>query len=1176
MYPKQSYDTIALNLVNPLCNGRSPRGVSMDNIFKYLEATPIYRQLLETLKKEKRITLNDVSPDLTMLLILLIERISQRDIVVVNPNLYQAQKMYDRLHNVRQNIRFFPQDEFITTEMLAMSEELKFERLSTIKTMIEEPGNIVITHPTGFIKKMLPLAHYKKAIKSYKIGENIELEGFLQTLVEYGYSRVTTVENVGEFAQRGSIIDIFIAENAMPIRIDLFDTEIETIRYFDVNTQRSIESEKMFTIMPRSEFFFNEKEKQSMIQAIHQVLENETFNEQSRQRVLEEIEYLNEHQRLDQLSRYNKYLTPALETISDYLNEPIVIYIDHEKVKQNYLGIVNDLTDWLLEGDDYHKLDFDFIVDLDSMSPYQMIIFNAFESNKQKTSITIRGKEAFLYQNDFQMLKNDLMKYDYKTTVLIALKDVKRLEHLEELLEDRVMIHFVKPHESLYTQRVNVVMNPVPLSFEWHDANLVVLNESNIYRERVYQTTKYKSVFKDTKKISTAKELKKGDYIVHYDHGIGRFLGIKTMDMANHVNDYIMIQYRGEDTLYIPVENIHLVQKYVAHEGLQPKLSKLGGVEWSKTKAKVKKKVKDIAEYLIRLYAERSNIRGFAFSPDNDLMDVFEADFNFEETEDQLKAIADVKEDMEKPQPMDRLICGDVGYGKTEVALRATFKAALDNKQIAYLAPTTVLARQHYYTFKDRLEKHGIKTALLSRFVTKKEQQKTLEQLSNGLIDVVIGTHRLLSKDIVFKDLGLLIIDEEQRFGVEHKEKIKALRKNVDVLSLSATPIPRTLQMSLSGVKKMSLLETPPKNRLPVQTYVLQRNDHVIKDAIERELARNGQVFYLYNRVGTIDLIEDKLSRLVPHARFVYAHGKMSRLRLEKVITEFLDYQYDVLVSTTIIETGIDIPNANTLIIHDADYLGLSQLYQIRGRVGRSDRIAYSYLMYQKNKQLTEEASKRLRVIKEFTELGSGYKIAMRDLAIRGAGDILGTQQSGFIDSVGMDLFLDMLKEAVEEEKHEQKVPLLEQEKQKQTIKIAVDKTIDEDYISDEDTRIELHKRFTKLSSSNDIIVLKDELTDRFGNVPSKLIIYMLSKVYEHLAIKHGIEKVYDKKRTLELVFSQKASAEIDGEKLFYKASELPEAIKLFTVKKQIHIEIEKYRVEKHFLHYLVELLETI
>ncbi len=1147
----------------------------MESIFKYLETTPFVKKLKEELSRNDRLYFGEPTADVTLLMILLIERITKRTVVVVNPNLYQAQTMYDTLHEVHPHVRFFPQDEFITTEMLAMSEELKFERLSTIRALIEEDQHIVITHPTGFIKKMLPLAHYKKAIKPYGVGDTIDVDDFLNTLVYYGYRRTTTVENVGEFAQRGGIIDLFIAEHPQPIRIDLFDTEIDSIRHFDVNTQRSLEHRDSFTIMPRTEFFYDDQSKQTMIENVQKVITKESFNKEAEERIKEELEALSEHQRLDQLSRYMRYLSPSLETITDYLETPIVIYLDEQRIKNHYQGIVNDLTDWVLEGDDYVKLNFDFIVDIETVRPYKSIIFNPLSGQNNNQMIRLNGRESFAYHNDFQILKKDLMQYDHKKTVLVSLTDHSRFDHLESLFENEGVLHLVKPNEALYPKRINVVMTAIPVTFEWDDADLIVLNERIIYRERKFQTPKYKSVFKDTKKLSTAKELTKGDYIVHYDHGIGRFLGIKTMEFANFVNDYIMIQYRGEDTLYIPVENIHLVQKFVAHEGIQPKLSKLGGVEWAKTKERVKRKVKDIADYLIKLYAERKQIKGFAFSPDNDLMDSFEADFHFEETEDQLKAIRDVKHDMEQPQPMDRLICGDVGYGKTEVALRATFKAALDNKQIAYLAPTTVLARQHYYTFKERLEKHGIKTALLNRFVTRKDQNNVIKQLKVGTIDVVIGTHRLLSKDIVFHDLGLLIIDEEQRFGVEHKEKIQALRRNVDVLSLSATPIPRTLQMSLSGVKKMSLLETPPKNRLPVQTYVLERNDHVIKDAIERELARGGQVFYLYNRVETIDLIEDKLARLVPNARVVYAHGKMSRISLEKVITEFLNHQFDVLVSTTIIETGIDIPNANTLIIHDADYLGLSQLYQIRGRVGRSNRIAYSYLMYQKNKQLTEEASKRLRVIKEFTELGSGYKIAMRDLAIRGAGDILGTQQSGFIDSVGMDLFLDMLKEAVSAEQDNETV-VQAIEKQKQAIKIAVDKTIDEKYIADEDTRVDLHKRFNQLTSSNDVIVLIDELNDRFGEVPSKLVVYMMSKLYEHLAVKHGIEKVFDKKRTLELIFSKEATQRLNGEALFHKASELPEAIKLFKAQNQVQVHIEKYRVEKHFLTYLVELLEAI
>ena len=646
------------------------------------------------------------------------------------------------------------------------------------------------------------------------------------------------------------------------------------------------------------------------------------------------------------------------------------------------------------------------------------------------------------------------------------------------------------------------------------------------------------------------------------------------MTVGKNTNDYIHIAYKGDDSLYIPIENIKLIQKFIGSEGTKPRLNKLGGAEWTKTKQKVRKKIKDIADKRIKLYAAREEAKGFAFSKDTDLQNDFEADFPYQETVDQLKAIEDIKKDMESTMPMDRLLCGDVGYGKTEVALRAAFKAVLDNKQVAYLAPTTVLTRQHYYTFKDRLDKHGIKVELLNRFITKAKQRKILEQIKLGNVDIVIGTHRILSKDILFSDLGLLIIDEEQRFGVEHKEKIKEIKVNIDVLSLSATPIPRTLQMAIMGVKSMSLLETPPANRYPIQTYVLERNETITRDAIYRELARDGQVFYLYNKVEDINIIANKIQRLVPEAKVCFAHGKMSRIKLENVIESFLDKEFDVLVSTTIIETGIDIPNANTLLIHDSDRLGLSQLYQIRGRVGRSDRIAYSYLMYTKNKQLNDEAVKRLKVIKEFTELGSGFKIAIRDLSIRGAGDILGSEQSGFMDSIGIDLYLEMLKDEIAIQRGEKVDP--DEISTTPTIKVQVNKFIDDNYVANDFIKIEIHRKIANIQSRENIDSLIDELKDRFG-IPSKeIILYMYEKLFEYLAKEKGIEKIRETKNNVTFILSKEHSSNINGEYLFMKANDISKFIRFTYRLDKLNIIIDTIKLDKHYLYYIVELLENM
>jgi transcription-repair coupling factor (superfamily II helicase) len=681
----------------------------------------------------------------------------------------------------------------------------------------------------------------------------------------------------------------------------------------------------------------------------------------------------------------------------------------------------------------------------------------------------------------------------------------------------------------------------------------------------------YVSVYENSKRLTAISDLKHGDYVVHYDYGIGRFLDIKTVELGNTKNDYIHLEYRDGDKLYIPLEAFSQIQKYAGSEGFVPRLSKLGGTDWDRAKARVRAKVKDLADRLVKLYSQREKASGIAYHPFPDLETELAQDFPYEETLDQSKAIDEILADMEQQRPMDRLLCGDVGFGKTEVALRAAFRTVLNNKQVAYLAPTTVLSRQHYLTFTERLAKFGVEVQLLNRFVSRKHQQDLLERLRNGSIDILIGTHRILSKDVAFRDLGLLVIDEEQRFGVEHKEKIKELKINVDVLSLSATPIPRTMQMAIMGVKSMSLLETAPENRYPIQTYVLEQNDNIVKDAIERELARKGQVFYLYNRIDDIHTIAERIQHLVPEARVKLAHGQMAKLQLESVIEAFVDREIDVLVSTTIIETGIDIPNANTLIIHEADRLGLAQLYQIRGRVGRSDRIAYAFLMYKKHKHLTEEAEKRLKVIKEFTELGSGFKIAIRDLSIRGAGDILGSEQSGFIDSVGIDLYLKILEEEIREQ---QGHPV-----EKETlppVKATVSRFIDEEYIENDFVKIEMHKKINRINRTADIQDLIAEFQDRFGRFEPELEIYMYERLFEKLTEKIHAEKIQERKTNITLILSEKSTKQIAGDKLFAAGIKISKFIRFALKNNRIHIILDTVGLDRHWLYTMVGFLESI
>ncbi len=1151
------------------------RGDVMNKILEYLSKTQYFQELLNKFNNNDEIQITNTNDNISLLMLLYLFNNTNKNILVVTPNLYTAQKIYDELIDLVENklLAFFPQDEFITTEMLAVSKEFKFERINTIKKVIENKKSLVITNTAGLLKYELPKNKWEAAILSLYKGKVIDIKSLQKKLVNYGYKRGLTVEKQGDFSLRGSILDIYPLNETKPLRIDFFDDEVDTIRYFDVNTQRSAVQTKTCVIYPMYEFFYTDEELEDIKIKVNKVINSNGLSEKTINRVKDDIKNLESHNDIDKLSRYITILEDKAETILDYMDNNVVIYWDNKRIKENYQGMVKDIADWYESTKDYPSIGFDLIKDLNYIYSRKSLYLDVFgENRKHRISIDVKAKEPVIYNNNIHMAISDFVKYNRYTTVIVAFKSSKSLKKFVDLIEEKVEYIIIGKNDDIHLKKINFIVQNNAISFELFNINTIVLTEENLFKRHELKKSKYKSTIKNVKRITTIDELRKGDYVVHYDHGIGRFLGIETMTIGKNTNDYIYIQYRGDDFLYIPVENIKLIQKFVGNESIKPKLNRLGSADWAKTKQRVRKRIKDIADKLIKIYAAREEAKGFSFSEDTDLQVEFEAGFQYQETEDQIKAIEDVKKDMELSTPMDRLLCGDVGYGKTEVALRAAFKAVLDNKQVAYLAPTTVLSRQHYYTFRDRLEEHGIRVELLNRFIVKSKQKKILHDIRIGTVDVVIGTHRILSKDMDFADLGLLIIDEEQRFGVEHKEKIKEIKINIDVLSLSATPIPRTLQMAIMGVKSMSLLETPPENRYPIQTYVLERNDSVIRDAIERELARDGQIFYLYNRVEDINVVANKVQRLVPEARVCYAHGKMSRINLENVIEAFLDKQYDVLVSTTIIETGIDIPNANTLLIHDSDRLGLSQLYQIRGRVGRSDKIAYAYLMYNKHKQLNEEAVKRLKIIKEFTELGSGFKIAIRDLSIRGAGDILGTEQSGFMDSVGLDLYIAMLKDEIAIQRGEKEEHIEEQS----PIKLRVNKYIDSNYIDNDYIKIEMHRKIANITTRKDIELLLEEFKDRFG-VPSKdITIYMYEKLFEHLALEKGVEKVRESKTNIIFILSKEKSQSVNGEYLFTKANDISKFIRFTYRLDRINIIIDTIKLDKHYLYFIVELLEAL
>jgi len=1151
----------------------------MERLLDHLSKKRAFTEFEEAFKKLSTLEIAHADEAIALFFALALFKRQERSVVVVFHNFYKAQKAYEALREIlRDEVVFYPQDEFLTTDMLAMSEDLKFERIETLDALLATREQILVTHTTGLIKHILPPGHFKEAVQWFSVGDDVDIDALKDRLIALGYRSNHVVEKIGDFAQRGSIFDLFPPGETDPVRLDFFDTEIDSMRHFDIDSQRSKSSIKHVKVLPRTEFFYTDETAETIHRNVDRAMKRLHLDETSRERIQSDLSSLGHHEEKDRLSRYMSFSDIDPVTVRGYLEDPFIVFMDYERVEGAYQNILEDFTTWKREVGAYGELGFDVMSSLDAIEGEKHLFINPLPMQKkvQKT-IEVDTKESIKYHNNFHMLIKDLRRYEGRVTVLVTLADEDRMDRLMKAMEGKIDYKILGKRDAPFEKRINLSVTENPLSFEWFDADFVLLSDSDIFEKMSpARKKKAKKVFKDSERVSSVDALEKGDYIVHYDHGIGRFLGVKSMEVHGQMNDYILIGYRGDDKLYVPVENIHRIQKYVAHEGVVPRIHKLGSTEWAKTKRRVRKRAKDIARQLITLYAQREKSEGFAFSEDGDLMQTFEAEFMYEETPDQRKAIEAVKRDMEKSTPMDRLICGDVGYGKTEVALRAAFKASLDNKQTVYLAPTTVLSRQHYYTFKERLNPHGIRVALLNRFVDPKKQRAYLKGIEDGNVDVIIGTHRILSKDIEFDDLGLLIIDEEQRFGVEHKERIKQLKLQIDVLSLSATPIPRTLQMAMTDVKQMSVIETPPQNRFPVQTYVLRRSDHVIKDAIEREIARDGQVFYLHNRIESIDAVASDLQDLVPDARIGVAHGQMNRHTLEHVMQSFLDHAFDVLVTTTIIETGIDIANANTLIVHDADKLGLAQLYQIRGRVGRSNRVAYSYLMYDKHKQLSEDAAKRLQAIKEFTELGSGYRIAQRDLAIRGAGDLLGTEQSGFIDSVGIDLFMEMVREEIDKAQDASPQQQADEEEKKRTVKLETSRTIPKTYIPSDDARIEFHKKIASLKDSTSYRLLVEEAEDRFGPVPESLKHYMREKLYEQLAVEAGVEKVKRQKRTITFTLSESASKRIRGDVLFERANTISQFIHLSYKHRTLHITLEIHKLEQSVVETMIPLFETI
>ena len=1050
----------------------------------------------------------------------------KKPICLITYNEIQAKKIVNDLNYFTDKVIYLPKKEIVTYDYIAESKDLPYERIDALNKLQEMKTGIVVTTIEAVSQKMISKEALYKNIIKLKIGEQHNLEDIKQKLVNLGYVRYDLIDGKGQFSIRGGIVDISITEKT-GVRIEFWGDEVDSIRNFNIISQRSTENIKEVTIYPAHEYLLVDN-----IDTVIEKINNKIYTEELQKQVNQDIEIIKNGNYISKIDRYIDAFYEKQETILDYLNENFIITLDEiKKIKQRFQNVSLDnqnIIKLLIEKEkivpEVLENSYNFGQLEEKVGKNIKIYFEKFdddikiEAEKYKWTY----KEKNFYKSEIEILFKELLKAQEEKKKIYILADTKeKAKKICSLLDEKQIINkyeenlnqtiIVKNNESLVT----VTVGKLSSGFECFDLNQVVITAQELIEGEKRKTYK-SSAFKNGEKVVFA-DLKIGDYVVHQNYGIGIFIGVNTIKADGTIKDYIKIKYYGDDILYVPTNQLDSIRKYIGGDEGGLKVNKLGTKEWLKTKAKVKNNLREVARELIELYAKRDKIKGYAFSKDTPWQTQFEDSFPYQETDDQLRCIDEVKKDMEMDKPMDRLLCGDVGYGKTEVAIRAAFKAVMDGKQVAYLAPTTVLAEQQYKEFSSRMSEFGIKVEVLNRFRTKSQQTQIIKKLKIGEVDIVIGTHRILSEDVQFKDLGLLIIDEEHRFGVKAKEKIKQCKTNIDVLTMTATPIPRTLHMSIVGVRDMSVIYEPPYNRKPVQTYVLEYDTEVIKEAITKELERNGQVFYLFNSVEKILQKADEISNLVPEAKVGYAHGQMTGNEIENIMEEFIEGKINVLVCTTILESGIDIPNANTIIVEHADRMGLAQLYQIRGRVGRSDRQGYAYITYKKDKLLSEVADKRLKAIKEFTEFGSGFKIAMRDLEIRGAGSLLGEIQHGHLEQVGYDTYCNLLDEVVKELQGEEVIHETE-------VQIDLDATcyIPDSYISDSSQKIEMYQEIASCKNEEDIQNVIDEMIDRFGNMPNEIENLLEIARIKILCKKLNISKVQGKRNFVVFIFEAK------------------------------------------------------
>lgn len=1087
----------------------------------------------------------------------------------------RAKEIYDDLRSFTSRVWLYPAKDLLFYSADIHGNLMARQRIAVLRRLMEDREGVVVTTMDGLMDHLLPLKYLREQSITVESGQVIDLDAWKERLIAMGYERVAQVDGMGQFSIRGGIVDIFPLTEEVPVRIELWDDEVDSIRTFDLESQRSVEQLENITIYPAAEVVLSGEQLAAGIRRLEK--EEKTYEKALREQhkpeeahrihtIIGELRSgLDEGWRIGGLDAYIRYFCPDTVSFLEYFPQgESVIYLDEPaRLKEKGETVELEFRESMV-----HRLEKGYLLPGQTellypaaeilarmQKPYAVMLTGLDQKLpgmkvNQKFSIDVKNVNS--YQNSFEILIKDLTRWKkegYRVILLSASRtrasrlasDLREYDLRAYCPDGRegesgnaggegsgsadtgnpgavnTSVRKVRPGEILVTY------GNLHRGFEYPLLKFVFITEGDMFGVEKKRKRRKKTNYQG-KAIQSFTELSVGDYVVHEEHGLGIYKGIEKVERDKVIKDYIKIEYGDGGNLYLPATRLESIQKYAGAEAKKPKLNKLGGTEWNKTKTRVRGAVQEIAKDLVKLYAARQEKAGFQYGTDTVWQREFEELFPYDETDDQMDAIDAVKKDMESRRIMDRLICGDVGYGKTEVALRAAFKAVQDSKQVVYLVPTTILAQQHYNTFVQRMKDFPVRVDMLSRFCTPARQKRTLEDLRKGMVDIVIGTHRVLSKDMQFKDLGLLIIDEEQRFGVAHKEKIKHLKENVDVLTLTATPIPRTLHMSLAGIRDMSVLEEPPVDRTPIQTYVMEYNEEMVREAINRELARNGQVYYVYNRVTDIDEVAGRVQALVPDAVVTFAHGQMREHELERIMADFINGEIDVLVSTTIIETGLDIPNANTMIIHDADRMGLSQLYQLRGRVGRSNRTSYAFLMYKRDKLLREEAEKRLQAIREFTELGSGIKIAMRDLEIRGAGNVLGAEQHGHMEAVGYDLYCKMLNQAVLALKGE----TLEEDSYDTVVECDIDAYIPGRYIKNEYQKLDIYKRISAIETEEEYMDMQDELMDRFGDIPRS--VENLLKIASIRALAHQayVTEVVINRQEVRLTMYQKAKLQVE------------------------------------------------